>query len=134
MVIFFLKGLKNATTTTNSLKMPVWKVHKNIQGGKGHRNRRAGKETRVLDRSGLNVTRQTEQGTPRRQGSGKQAGKVTLLCHPPKRILGQRTCLQRDQTGSNSSLFHQPFLIVGRLGNDNFPVSTKPWHKSVTVT
>lgn len=34
MVIFFLKGLKNATTTTNSLKMPVWKVHKNIRGEK----------------------------------------------------------------------------------------------------
>lgn len=31
MVIFSLKGLKNATTTTNSLKMPVWKAHKNRQ-------------------------------------------------------------------------------------------------------
>lgn len=48
MVIFFLKGLKIAITTTNSLKMPVWKVHKNRQEEKGAQEQ-AGKETRVLD-------------------------------------------------------------------------------------
>lgn len=46
--------------------------------------------------------------------------------------------LQKGHIGSNSSLFHLPFipaplLTEGRLGNYGSPLSIKPWHKSAMV-
>lgn len=78
MVIFFPKRFENCNHHHKLAKNASVKgTQKQAGGERGTGTGREGNQG--FGPSGLNVTRQIEQGNPRRQGSGKQAGRVSLL-------------------------------------------------------